>query len=192
MENKFIHSIDGIVAFHKLNKKYNVTTFLKKNFIENIHYISISAPNKTNDEKRGGHNRKEYLLTDETYKLMKNTYNLRNNYIVKISDTVNYISPICMCIENQTIGFICNSYGNIIETNRQHKIGKYKVDLYFPKYKLVIECDEKGHVDRNPVDEINREEYIISLGNKIIRYNPQENGFDLSNVLQRINVVLFA
>ena len=49
-----------------------------------------------------------------------------------------------MCIENQTIGFIENSYSNILNTKRQHFIGKYKVDLYFIDNKLVIECDENN------------------------------------------------
>jgi uncharacterized FlaG/YvyC family protein len=31
----------------------------------------------------------------------------------------------------------------------------------------------------------------MSFGNKIIRYNPNENGFDLSNVLREINAILF-
>jgi very-short-patch-repair endonuclease len=39
--------------------------------------------------------------------------------------------------------------------------------------------------------EITREEYIRSLGNKIIRYNPNEQNFDLSNVLREINKHLF-
>ena len=63
--------------------------------------------------------------------------------------------------------------------------------MYFIDYKLVIECDEFNHQDRNIIEEKNREEYICSLGNKIIRYNPNEKNFDLSNVLRKINVILF-
>ena len=37
-----------------------------------------------------------------------------------------------------------------------------------------------------------REEYILSLGNKIIRYNPNQKDFDLSNVLREINKLLFS
>ena len=96
-----------------------------------------------------------------------------------------------MPIENQTIGFIENAYKDILNIKRQHYIGKYKVDLYFIDYKLVIECDEFNHQDRNIIEEKNREEYICSLGNKIIRYNPNEKNFDLSNVLRKINVILF-
>ena len=97
-----------------------------------------------------------------------------------------------MCIENQTIGFIENSYSNILNTKRQHVIGKYRVDLYFIDNKLVIECDENNHIDRDTIQEKIREEYILSMGNKIIRYNPNTSSFDLSNVLREINAILFS
>ena len=96
-----------------------------------------------------------------------------------------------MCIENQTIGFIENAYNDIFIIKRQFSIGKYRVDLYFVDYKLVIECDENGHCDRNIVEEKEREKYIQSLGNSIIRYNPNDKNFDLSNVLKKINITLF-
>ena len=97
-----------------------------------------------------------------------------------------------MCIENQTIGFIENSFKDILNLKRQFMIGKYRADLYFIDYKLVIECDEFNHCDRDPQEEKMREDYILSLGNKIIRFNPNEEGFDLSNVLREINKALFS
>ena len=95
-----------------------------------------------------------------------------------------------MCIENQTIGFIENTYKGIIECKRQFYIDKYRVDLYLPKYKLVIECDENNHINRDIIKEQLRENYIISTGNKIIRYNPNEDTFDLSNILREINKII--
>ena len=74
---------------------------------------------------------------------------------------------------------------------RQFIIGEYRVDLYFVDYKLVIECDENNHNDRDPENEKIRELYITSLGNKIIRFNPNEKHFDLSNILREINSILF-
>ena len=97
-----------------------------------------------------------------------------------------------MPIENQTIGFIENSYKDILNVKRQFNIGKYRSDLYFIDYKLVVECDEFNHTDRDEIKEKIREEYILSLGNKIIRYNPNQKDFDLSNVLREINIILFS
>lgn len=163
---------------------------LKKNYKENIHYI-IETNKYNNTGKNGGQNKIDYLLTEESFELLKNSYNLRNKYIVNVINNVKQIN-LCMPIENQTIGFIENSYKDILNVKRQFYIGKYRTDLYFIDYKFVVECDEFNHVDRNDIKEKIREEYILSLGNKIIRYNPNQKDFDLSNVLREINKLLFS
>ena len=171
-----------------LGKKVDLKTHLVKNFRENVHYIVHKNNHK--GLKHGGHNKIDYCLTDEAFELLQNSYNLRNRYIVDVSDSVKQVK-ICMCIENQTIGFIANAFKDVVDVRRQYVIGKYKADLYFIDYQLVIECDEFNHKDRDPVKEFCREEYISSFGNAIIRYNPNEIGFDLSNVLREINAHLY-
>jgi very-short-patch-repair endonuclease len=47
--------------------------------------------------------------------------------------------------------------------------------------------DEYGHRDRSMADELAREDFIKNKGYSIIRYNPNEPEFDLSDVLNRIN-----
>lgn len=170
-------------------QKENLVYHLKKNYRENVHYI-IERNKFKNQNKNGGQNRILYMLSETAFELLKNTFNLRNRYIVNVSNSVKCIN-IGMCIENQTIGFIENSFNSILKVNRQHILGKYRIDLYFIDYKLAIECDENNHDDRDATYERIREEYILSLGNKIIRYNPNEPNFDLSNVLRRINALLF-
>ena len=96
-----------------------------------------------------------------------------------------------MCIENQTIGFIVNSFNGILTMKRQHRFGKYRVDLFIEDYKLVVECDENNHDDRDPNYERLRQEYIISQGCSIIRFNPNVKQFDLSNVLREIHKFIF-
>lgn len=163
---------------------------LKKNYKENIHYI-IEKNNYNNTGKYGGQNKIDYLITEIAFELLKNSFNLRNKYIVNVIDNVKQIN-LCMPIENQTIGFIENSYKDILNVKRQFYIGKYRTDLYFIDYKFVVECDEFNHIDRDKNQEKIREEYILSLGNKIIRYNPNQKDFDLSNVLREINKLLFS
>jgi very-short-patch-repair endonuclease len=175
---------------HLSNQKGTLVKHKKKNYRENIHYV-VQKDNFKNINKYGGQNKMVFMLTEEAFELLKNSYNLRNRYIVEINDNIKCVN-IGMCIENQTIGFIENTYGNILNLKRQYKFGKYRVDLYFIDYKLVIECDENDHIDRDPTQEKIREQYIISLGNKIIRYNPNETNFDLSSVLRKINNVLFS
>jgi very-short-patch-repair endonuclease len=189
----YTHNLEELIVFLSCNK-FRLTTHLKKNYRENIHYIIEDNKHKSiinhGVKKNGGQNKIDYLLTEYAFELIKNSYNLRNRYIVNVNDNIKQIN-ICMCIENQTIGFIENSFKDIFNMKRQFIIGKYKVDLYFIDYKLVVECDEFNHENRDPLKEITREEYIRSLGNKIIRYNPNEQNFDLSNVLREINTYLF-
>ena len=173
--------------------KDKLASNLKKNYKENIHYISKKYEKNKDDnvKKHGGQNKMDYFLTEYAFELLKNSYNLRNRYLVDNNNNIKQVN-VCMCIENQTIGFIENAYKNILKVKRQYKIGKYKADLYFIDYKLVIECDEFNHADRDSIKEKIRDEYMISLGNKIIRYNPNQNTFDLSNVLNEINAILFS
>jgi very-short-patch-repair endonuclease len=191
---EFTKNLEELCDLCNITRKGNLTRFLKKNFKENIHYIMKNTSEYETTVKKGGGgglNKITYLLTEPAFEIFKNSYNLRNKYIVDLSENMKCIN-LGMCIENQTIGFIENSYSNITNLKRQYVIGKYRVDLYFIDYKLVIECDEYGHIDRNIVQEKCRENYILSLGNKLIRYNPNVPLFDLSNVLRDINQVLFS
>jgi len=188
--SKFIRDLDELLYLS--SKKVNIVNHLQKNYRENVHYIVEPLSSVVDiTKKHGGQNKMIFKLTEEAFELMKNSYNLRNRYIVNVSDNVKCVN-IGMCIENQTIGFIENAYKKTFNLKRQQIFGKYKVDLYFIDYNLIIECDENNHEDRDPIKEKNREDYLISLGNKIIRYNPNEKGFDLSKVLSEINAVLFS
>ena len=183
----FTKNLDDLLYLS--TKKAPIVEHLRKNYKENMHYISEKG--KCNDiKKNGGQNKMTFKLTESTFELLKNTYNLRNRYIVEVNDKIKCVN-IGMCIENQTIGFIENSYKNVLNLKRQHTFDKYRVDLYFIDYKLIVECDENNHSDRDPIQEKVREDYLISLGNKIIRYNPNEKSFDLSNILSKINAILF-
>ena len=181
----FTRNIDELL--HLSGQKDTIVQHLKKNYKVGIHYIVEKT--KCAVKQYGGQNKMDYLLTEEAFELLKNSYNLRNRYIVNVSGNVKQLN-LCMCIENQTIGFIANAYSNVLNVKRQHIMGKYRVDLYFVDHKLVVECDENGHADRDPLQEQIREDYLKACGNKIIRFNPNTTGFDLSNVLREINAVL--
>jgi very-short-patch-repair endonuclease len=186
----FNKNLDELIPLY--GRKDTLTRHIKKNYRENIHYITEKDNLTSVDNKYGGgQNKITFMLTESAFEILKNSFNLRNRYIVNISDNVKCIN-IGMCIENQTIGFIENTYSNMLNVKRQYTIGKYHVDLYFIDYKLVIECDENGHNDRDSDKEKIREDYIVSLGNKIIRYNPNTQSFDLSNVLREITAILFS
>jgi very-short-patch-repair endonuclease len=73
---------------------------------------------------------------------------------------------------------------------RQHAIGDYFVDLFFPEFNLVVECDEIGHVDRCPREEALREVFIKGLGYRMIRFNPNSDDFDVSLVMRKIIAIV--
>ena len=97
-----------------------------------------------------------------------------------------------MSIENATIGFLCDTLDNIVEYKRQYAVGKYFVDLYIPKYKIIVECDEFGHHGYKKEDETLRENFIIKeLNCKFIRFNPCSTEFQLSELLNSILKIIF-
>lgn len=189
--NIFTKNLDDLQKIFPNSQKIRITEFLRKNFKENIHFI-IKQNVKTNrvGENRGGHNKIDYMFTEETFELVKNTYNLKYRYLTKINDNSIHVN-ILMNIENQTIGFIENSFKNVIDVRRQYSFGKYRVDLYFTSARLIVECDENNHKDRNENYEKEREDFILSQKNTIIRYNPNDKLFELSLVLREINKILF-
>jgi hypothetical protein len=150
---EFNKSLDELLYLSPCKDK--IVNHIKKNYKENIHYII--EKNCQTIKRRGGHNKINYMLTETAFELIKNTYNLRNKYLVNSTDCVKQINIIAMCIENQTIGFIENAYNSVSNIKRQYYIGKYRVDLYFADYNLVIECDENNHIDRNHIYEKIRE-----------------------------------
>lgn len=129
------------------------------------------------------------MLTEEAFELLKNSFKLRSKYIVDVSENVKCVK-FPMCIEAQTIGFIENAYRGLRSMSRQFQIGPYRVDLCFTDDFIVMECDEYGHSDRLVANEVAREDFIKNQGYAIIRYNPNEAGFDLSDVLNRLNMRL--
>jgi len=91
----------------------------------------------------------------------------------------------CLTKEQQYLSSIADAF----KTERvvdQYKVecknNIYYLDMYFPDYKIVIECDEDGHADRKPDYDGNRTKDI----NKVlgitdynwIRFNPDEENFD--------------
>ena len=186
--SEFTRDLDESLSCFQTSK-YNLIRHLERNYRENIHYIKypITADGKLN--KHGGHNRIVYMLTEEAFELLKNSFKLRSKYIVDVSDNVKCVK-FPMCIEGQTIGFIENAYRGLRAMSRQFRIGPYFADLCFTDDFIVMECDEYGHHDRPAAEEVAREDFIKNQGYAMIRYNPNEAEFDLSDVLNRINMRL--
>jgi very-short-patch-repair endonuclease len=96
---------------------------------------------------------------------------------------INLLRQINTCIEAEILNNIKISFNNENSID-QYTIDNYRIDLYFPDYKLAIECDEDGH--NIVLDEL-REQYIKDkIGCKFIRFKPYTKDF---NVFQLINQI---
>jgi transposase/very-short-patch-repair endonuclease/prophage antirepressor-like protein len=97
----------------------------------------------------------------------------------------------CLTKEQQTLSALTNAF-KTEKFEDQYKIGKYYLDLYFPDYKIVIECDENGHADRKPWKERERMDFVNKkleiTDDNWIRYNPDSEDFDISKVIGKIYI----
>ena len=95
----------------------------------------------------------------------------------------------CLTKEQQTLSALTNSF-KTEKFEDQFKVGRYYLDLYFPEYKIVVECDENGHSDRKPHKERERMDFVNEkldlTDDNWIRYNPDADDFDISKVIGRI------
>jgi very-short-patch-repair endonuclease len=99
----------------------------------------------------------------------------------------NFISP---SIEVETINIIMKCFESHLMIT-QYVVKNYKLDLYFPTFKLAIECDEAFHNTKaNTERDKQREEEIKENTDDIIfiRYSPYENDFNIYNLINKIHL----
>ena len=114
----------------------------------------------------------------------------RKSEIIEISNNLNIKinNKIYTCIEAETIKCILDSF-NGEKMMQQYKVKQYFIDLYFPEYKLGVECDENKH-DRKLIKnyDIDRENNIRNEIKDIyfIRYEPDKKDFNIFNVINKI------
>jgi very-short-patch-repair endonuclease/prophage antirepressor-like protein len=122
---------------------------------------------------------KKLITFDAEVLLKKFNINVSNvKYLSKEQNTLSEIEKIFKTESIQT----------------QYQIGSYFIDLYFPKYKLIVECDERGHFDRDPKKELERFNFInkqldIDFNDQYyqwIRYNPDLPDFDITKVISSV------
>ncbi len=144
-------------------------------------------------------------------KLIKLSYNSQNMFFIDIS-SIKKLLQTCRSIHKDKILKILNideldiiydfkesSCLRIISSAFKHfsqvlqyKVDKYRIDLYFPEYKLAIEVDEDNHKDRCLIYETERQKFLEEkLECKFIRFNPDEKNFNIGNVISIIIDELF-
>lgn len=88
-------------------------------------------------------------------------------------------------VEGDTIAKIMSTFCGE-EMVPQYAVNNYRIDLYFPKYQIAVECDEEHHKRYKAKDE-EREAYIKQkLGCTFVRYEPHDENFQMEAVCNRI------
>ena len=142
----------------KILKLKNIRTSLLNN------YDKVNIKRDTN----GGKQSICFITYSGLYRLLSKS---RKGIDFSNKLNIDITSKIYTCIEADTIKCIIQSFENE-EMIHQYKITPYIVDLYFPKYKLIIECDETHHRSHIKNDK-ERENYIKDIIDvTFIRYDP--------------------
>ena len=82
-----------------------------------------------------------------------------------------------LCQKQDTLSQIMQAF-NGEEMIHQFGVRKYRIDLYFSKYKLAFECDEFDHRNRDIGCEVEWEKDIEKLLNyTFVRFNPDAKNF---------------
>ncbi len=74
-----------------------------------------------------------------------------------------------------------------VTVNRQKVIGNYIVDFYIASSKIVVELDGSQHyVDNGIKNDVKRDEFLTSLGIKVLRYSNLDVNQRFESVCQDI------
>jgi len=95
-------------------------------------------------------------------------------------------------IELDTMRCITDAF-NGEEMIHQYKVSNYMVDLYFPKYQIIVECDEKHHNrTANKINDVCREQNIkfTIIECVFIRYDPYSRNFNIFEVINNIYKII--
>lgn len=133
----------------------------------------------------------EQLMCYVTYKgLIKYLSKLRLTSAIDFCNKIglDISRNIFSSIETDTLKCIMDVFQNE-NYEEQYVVGKYRIDLFFPQYRLAIECDEDHHNSIiNRENDIKRENEIKEQldGCVFIRYKPFVNDFNIFTVINKI------
>ena len=135
-------------------------------------------------DTKGGKQSMLLINLDGIKKILQSCRSINKNKIISILNID--INIIYDCKESSYLRIISASFKSFSQIF-QHQIGQYRIDLYFPEYKLAIEVDEFGHKDRCHIYEQERQKYLEKyLDCKFIRFNPDEDNFNIGTIIAQI------
>ena len=181
MDATFSHCLDDDCVAYFSSKKWNVIRFAKQHFTKGVDFEMVTAPNPYSN----GSPVHSYYFTEGAMQLLKSSYKQRSASLAK--DRRWLVAPRLMSLETSTLSFIYEMLADVTDAELQYKCGPYYVDMYIPEYRICIECDELGHVDRAPALETTRQAFIeTTLDAVFIRYDPTVSKLELPKLVGKI------
>ncbi len=189
---KYCNENDIRMVEHESNFYFCTSDIGKKLDIKNIRSTIYSLDNTKKNyflvKTKTGMKKASFLSYIGCIELLSKTKSIISEDIFKIIGYESVHSIKLVSIESKTIGFIKRCFQDE-EMIQQFSVGTYRIDLYFPKYKIAIECDEKSvHTrDKHLEYDKERQDFIVSeLGCTFIRYRPEEDEMELADVIYKI------
>ena len=140
--------------------------------------------------KHGGFQQLGYISLDGVKRLLTNS---RRTSATELAQElgINVLQVKVVTEESHTIACIKDAFPGET-TIEQYTVNRFKIDLYFPDYKIAVECDEGFHnCQSNKHQDISRQKIITdTLGCKFVRYEPQTVGFTLFKVVGEIYSII--
>lgn len=92
-----------------------------------------------------------------------------------------------VCVEAAAVTFLSKALKGLY-MRQQYAVGRYRIDLYFPKHKLALECDEEGAHGPGRVSNDRARQLFIEneLDCTFLRFRPEQKGFDVTVLLNRV------
>uniref|UniRef100_A0A6C0KEZ2 DUF559 domain-containing protein n=1 Tax=viral metagenome TaxID=1070528 RepID=A0A6C0KEZ2_9ZZZZ len=143
-----------------------------------------------NKNTNGGVQKLKYIPYKSLLKLLTTS---RKNNCIEFAKNINLdiISKYCLSIETDIISCILKTFDGHVMIP-QYKVDNYRIDLFFPEYKLAIECDEPHHLCKNNIeaDKIRESNIFMKLRCEFYRFNPYDKEFDLFKFLNQIYIYI--
>ncbi len=136
-------------------------------------------------QTRGGLQTMQYLTESGVKHLVVKSRKQRAVEFAKSMD-IDIYSIKLLDLECQTIGHILKAFAGE-DMICQHRVGNYMIDLYFPKFNLAIECDEKRHLNYDKEDQERQQVITDTIQCRWVRYQPETcDIFDVINQIYRL------
>lgn len=157
--------------------------------ITNFQNINLNDRILVKTETNGGDQHMVYLTYNGLMKILSSS---RKTNLIEFSEKIgiDVKTKIYSCIEADTIKCIIQSFSGEEMIEQYNVCGtKYRIDLYFPKYEIAIECDEHHHKTiSNKLKDVERQLAIkdIIVDIIFIRYDPFDKDFKIFNIINEI------